>query len=159
MTDLIDHVRMGKELLRDEGNRLRVYDDATGLPIVPGTTVRGHPTIGAGRSLDLMGLRPFEVLGLLDNDIAEYLDELVRVPWFVGLDPARRRAIVNARHALGMQGLLGFHDMIAALEQGDFDAAADAMLASNWARQEATRVDRAATLLRDGDEHDGAPIA
>ena len=47
-----DVVTMAAELVGDEAMRLFVYDDATGLPIEPGSTCKGHPTIGVGRGLD-----------------------------------------------------------------------------------------------------------
>ena len=40
----------------DEGVRLRVYDDATGEPLHPGMTLKGHPSIGYGRALDVNGI-------------------------------------------------------------------------------------------------------
>ena len=40
-------------LTDEEALRFVVYDDATGRPIVPGTHVIGHPSIGIGRALDV----------------------------------------------------------------------------------------------------------
>lgn len=147
---LIDVDAMCFELERDEGRRFLVYDDATGLPIGAGSYVIGHPTIGVGRCLDRSGLRDDEIDALLENDIVQYLDELVDFPWFMALDPCRRRAIVNMRHQLGLVGLLGFHRMIAALVDLDYDLAYLEGCLSLWYRQTPMRAKRVLELLRLG---------
>ena len=42
-----------------------------------------------------------------------------------GLNQARQRALLDMAYELGVEGLLGFHDMLAALERGDWAAASD----------------------------------
>lgn len=149
---MIDLPTMTEEMLRDEGCRLTVYDDATGQPITSGTTVLGHPTLGVGRSIDAKGLTHLEAQILLAGDIAEYLWELARYPWFVAMDAGRKRAIVNMRHQLGLTGLLGFHDMIAEITAQNWPLAAAAGAKSKWAiSQTPARAARVLALLRDGD--------
>lgn len=58
-------------LRAEEGLRLTVYDDATGKPIKPGTLVKGHPTIGIGRALDVNGITEAEAEYLKANDVAK----------------------------------------------------------------------------------------
>ena len=83
----MDTALMVAELTRDESCRLVAYDDATGAPIKPGTTVKGHCTIGVGRALDARGISPAEAQYLLSNDIAAFTLGLQRAyPWFNGLD-------------------------------------------------------------------------
>lgn len=149
---MIDMATMTRELIRDEGARACVYDDATGLPIRPGSHVAGHPTIGVGRALDVAGLRDAEVAYLLSQDIAAYLAELQPWRWFAAMDPARQRAVVNMRHQLGLAGLLGFTHMIAAITQGDWHRAAVEARCSKWAIECPERAARVLALLEHGDQ-------
>jgi lysozyme len=139
-------------LRRDEGVLLQVYDDANGQQIVPGYRLVGHPTIGVGRALDVHGISQDEATDLLWADMAKYAEELMPLPWFAALDPARRRAIMNMRHQLGLGGLLLFKNMIVCLEAKDYTAAAIAGGKSQWARtQSPQRAQRVLALLEHGD--------
>lgn len=149
---MIDMPTMTAELLRDEGCRLFVYDDATGQPLTSGDTIIGHPTIGIGRSIDLEGITRLEAQILLAGDISKYLVELAGFPWFIAMDPGRRRAIVNMRHQMGLAGLLAFHDMIAEITAQNWVLAAAAGAQSKWAiSQTPARASRVLSLLRHGD--------
>lgn len=147
---MIDVQLMLTELIRDEGMRLVAYDDATGRQIRPGTILIGHPSIGIGRCLDTDGMTKAEVVAMAQNDIAYYLGELAMQSWFPPMDPVRQRAIVNMRHELGMRGLLGFREMIAALSACDWEMAADVAADSLWARSGSDRAKRVLGLLRNG---------
>jgi lysozyme len=138
-------------LAREEGLRLTVYDDATGKPLLPGTLLVGHPTIGIGRCLDRRGITTAEAMALLDNDIAELRAQLAQaLPWAAALSENRRMVLQAMAFQLGMAGLLAFRDMLAALRRGDHAAAADGMLASLWARQTPARAARMAAMMRAG---------
>lgn len=143
---------MCRELARDEGLRLTVYDDATGLPIEQGSVVQGHPTIGIGRNLTkARGITEREALYLLDNDLAAVEFELnVKVPWWADLSEARQRALANMAFNMGYPRLSLFRNMLHALESGDYERAADEALDSRWARQVGARADRIATMIREG---------
>ena len=68
-----------EQLIRDEGLRLTVYDDAG-----------GSPTIGVGRNLRDKGISHAEAELMLDNDILEYTAAVIaRIPWCHTLDPIR----------------------------------------------------------------------
>jgi lysozyme len=139
------------ELIEDEGSRTRVYDDATGLPIGPGSTVLGHPTIGIGRALDVHGLAPNEVAYLLHNDIGSIEASLSKQTWWVRLDPVRQGVMVNLAFNLGLHGLALFVRMIAACMMQDWSQAAAELQNSQWARQvEAERRDRLLEQLTTG---------
>src|SRR5271166_4005215 len=82
------------ELLIDEGKRLLVYDDATGLPLKKGMTLVGNPTIGIGRNLAGRGITDAEAEDLFSNDCAAAeADLLPLLPWIVGLTPNRQAVI------------------------------------------------------------------
>ncbi len=136
------------DLLRDEGLRLYVYDDANGQPIRPGYTLKGHPTIGIGRALDVHGISRDEAEALLSNDIeAVYAEITQRLPWFSQLDDARQRALCNVAFNVGVSGLLQFHEMLAALNQRNYRQAAKSLLESKLGAQSTSRAQRLALLL------------
>lgn len=151
MTVKYDPLVLLGELVIEEGIKLRVYDDATGIPIGPGSHVIGHPTIGIGRALDVRGLTVDEARQLCFTDIASIVDDLSGLPWFAGLDAVRQRAVSQMRFQLGMGGLLAFHDMITALSRQQWQAAADACLASHWRDQAPARCLRIASMLVTGE--------
>lgn len=155
MTLDIDKLR--RDLIAEEALRMLVYDDATGSDIEPGTLVHGHPTIGVGRCLDRTGISRLEALTMLDTDIDGYITELMSLPWFQQLDDIRQRAILNMRHQLGLAGLLRFHDMIGAIERGDFTEAASCGLSSPWATQTPQRALRVMAMLRTGQDNPETP--
>jgi hypothetical protein len=137
-------------LLRfDEGERLYVYDDFNGKPIVPGSHVFGNPTIGVGRTLAINGISQDESDQMLTHDVQKWYAAF-KDPWFLALDNVRRAAIVDMAHAMGVAGVRGFHDMIAALSRQDWGAAYAAVLASTWSTEANARAKRVANMLKDG---------
>ena len=130
-----------KELLmRDEGLRLKVYTDST-----------GHLTIGFGRNVSQVGISLAEAELLLDHDIQRTTaDVLAALPWTMGLDDARRDALINMAFNLGIGGLLGFHKMLAACQAGDWATAGLEALNSDWARQVGPRAYRISRQLETG---------
>lgn len=138
------------QLTSEEGDRLLVYDDATGLPIGPNSHVIGHPTIGIGRALDVDGISSAEASAMLLSDIKRYLVQLNALPWFTALDGIRQRVIVDMRHQLGMHGLLGFQEMIGAITRQDWNTAAAAGLDSAWYHETPGRAQHLMAMLRTG---------
>jgi lysozyme len=148
----IDVAAETAELTRDEGVRLFVYDDATGLPIRPGTIVRGHPTLGIGRALDVEGITAAEASFLLaDDETAGNAALSQALPWFQALDPLRQRVLAEMAFNMGINGLLGFHDTLAAVQSSNWQMAHDGMLASHWAQQVGGRAQRLATMMLTGE--------
>jgi len=129
------------QLKSQESYRRFVYDDATGQEIVPGYTVQGNPTIGYGRNMITQGISEEEALVLLQRDIARAWREVrEQLPWAESqLSVIRFAVLVNMVFNLGIQGLLGFQEMLTALQQGDYNGAADAMIQSLWYKQTGTR--------------------
>ena len=136
---------------REEGLRLEVYDDATGQPIVPGTHVLGHPTIGYGRALDVCGITKAEAERLLGDTVHLIVAELLRkYEWLQRATETRQAVIISMAYQLGMNGLAGFANMLKWCELGRWDEAAKEMLRSKWATQTPGRAQRAAQMMRDG---------
>lgn len=130
------------DLVRDEGTVLHAYRDS-----------RGYLTIGHGRLIDPRlggGISRAEAGLLLERDIAGALAGLDgALPWWRQLPEPAARGLANMAFNLGLGRLLGFGRMLAALEAGDFPAAAAEALDSAWARQVGARARRIAALYRD----------
>lgn len=139
------------ELERDEGLRRVVYDDATGAPLKPGDILKGHPTIGIGRALDVNGITESEARTLLENDIAKVCDDLDRnIPGWRDWTDARQRALVNMVFNMGIGGVLKFSDMLANMKAGHWDLAALDAMDSVWAKQVGERAMRIAKMIKEG---------
>lgn len=131
------------ELRRDEGVVAHAYQDHLGFW-----------TIGVGRLIDKRKggrLTDEEIDYLLANDVARFETELDdRLPWWRDLDPVRQRVILNMAFNLGVAGLLGFKNTLAAIKAKRWSAASQGMLASKWAKQVGLRADRLAKMMRTG---------
>lgn len=132
------------QLKRDEGEVLHAYQDTL-----------GYWTIGIGILIDKRkggGLRPEESefifrnrLKLLDAELND------RLPWITKLDPARRGVLINMAFQMGVAGLLGFKNTLAAIQAGKYKDAAKAMLQSKWATQTPARAQRLSNQMATGD--------
>ena len=143
--------RLQEQLIRDEGVKLFVYDDANDNPVVPGYTLVGHPTIGIGRALDTRGITMAEALYLNNDDIKDVQNGLLdSLPWLANLDVVRFAALENMAFNLGVNGLLEFTETLAAIKQGNYDLAAEDMLKSEWAQQVGDRANRLAQQIKTG---------
>lgn len=124
----------------DEDEVLHAYQDS-----------EGFWTIGIGTLIDKRkggGITHEEALYLCRNRVeskAAELDE--QIPWWSSLAPELGPVLLNMAFNMGVDGLLGFHDFLAALEQGDRKAARVAMLDSKWARTVGARATRLANVV------------
>ena len=152
----ITEAQLRQELRGDEGEVLRVYDDATGRPIGPGTTVKGNPTIGVGRNLAGRGLTPAESAFLLSNDLSACETELTGpLPWVTTLSPGRQTVIYSLyfNTALGdpARFKLKWPNFLAQMQAGEYAAAADNLESSQpWATEVGPRARRLGELVRYG---------
>jgi lysozyme len=126
-------------LIRDEGMKLRVYQDT-----------QGKMTIGVGRNLEDVGISEEEALLMLRNDIAVARRECSKYPWFRGLDEARELVVVSMMFNMGASKFAQFQRFHAAVAKNDFQAAASEMQASHWASQVGKRAVRLAEIMRSG---------
>ena len=129
------------QLKRDEGSKNFPYTDTV-----------GKLTIGVGRNLTDRGISEDELETLLLNDVKIATGQLAgALPWYAALDEARRGVLLNMAFNMGISGLLGFHRALSFMENGEYDKAADEILASKWAVQVGARASRLATQLRSGE--------
>ena len=127
-------------LMRDEGLRLKPYQDTV-----------GKFTIGVGRNLDDRGITKGEAMVLLDNDIAECVNDLsASFAWFAALDEVRQHVVVNMRFQLGAAGFRKFKQTIAHIAAGAYAQAAESMSNSKWAEQVPNRANRLIEEMRSG---------
>lgn len=135
-----EHVR--RQLVMDEGLRLKPYLDTI-----------GKLTIGIGRNLDDVGISAMEAYDLLDHDIDRAVHALVdRYPWFPDLDEVRQAVLVNLCFNMGAASLAKFVNTLAAVELGDYEAAARGLQASQWFRQvQRSRSSRLIQMMRSGE--------
>ena len=120
-----------------EGFRGQPYDDT-----------RGDATLGYGTKLPITEA---EGTWLLETRLADTHARLAKA-WapYGGLNKARQGALLDMAYEVGVDGLLGFHDMLAALERGDWKGASAAALDSLWAEEVPHRAKFLAAILGDG---------
>ena len=131
-----------KDLLEDikkhEGFVEHVYDDSLGIP-----------TIGYG----------FVIKDLtLDEDIAEEIlvrkleklkrNAIARFKWLEDMPVEVQEVILNMCYQLGVTGTSKFRKAISALQEGDWEEAANEMLDSLWARQTPNRAKELSDTIR-----------
>lgn len=143
-------LRLGAMWLKKIEEQLILHE---GLRLKPYKCPAGHLTIGVGRNLETKGISREEALFLLRNDIAEAERALSRYEWYTKLDPIRQKVLIDMCFNLGLAGLLQFRRMITALISGDYETAADEMLASKWAKQVGARAQRLARMMRTGQDY------
>lgn len=110
----------------------------------------GKLTIGIGRNLDDVGITKDEALGLLSNDLARCVLDAAKFPWFNSLSAVRQDVVLSMLFQLGLGGFSEFRKFMAALSAGNFEKAADEMLASEWAHQTPARAGELSQMMRLG---------
>jgi lysozyme len=135
------HKTLSDQLIEHEGERLKPYK-----------CTAGYLTVGCGRNLEGKGITLDESRYLLQNDINECVDDLLRIfPGFYLFAEQRRWALIDMRFNLGPSRFRGFRRMIAAIIRDDWEEAANEALDSTWARQvQKSRVDKILKQLREG---------
>jgi len=136
-------------MIRDELLALWMEDE--GFRSKPYLCPAGKLTIGFGRNLEDVGITVDEAKMLAISDLEASYSELYHTfPWFSKLNEARQDALTNMNANLGLPRFLGFKKMIAALNEGDFEKAADEMLDSKWEKQVGRRAYRLSSMIRLG---------
>jgi lysozyme len=120
----------------DEGLKLEAYVDTT-----------GNLTIGWGRNLK-DGIRTDEAELMFQNDLKQTVQELQNQSWFAPLPLNVKNALINMNFNLGIEKLLEFKDLITALENKNYRAAAEAALNSLWAKEVPNRAKEVAVMIR-----------
>ena len=133
--------RIKAQLVRHEGLRLKPY-----------RCTAGKLTIGYGRNLDDRGISRKEAYAMLDRDIRDCEQWLIdKIPdIYNNLDEVRQSVLLNMCFNLGIKGLLSFKNTLRFIATGDWERAANGMLASKWAKQVGMRAIELSELMRKG---------
>jgi len=133
--------RIKEQLVRHEGLRLKPY-----------RCTAGKLTIGIGRNLEDRGISQKEAYAMLERDIQDceqwLIDEIPEI--YNKLDEVRQSVLLNMCFNLGIKGLLEFKNTLAFIDAGDWERAANGMLASKWAKQVGRRAIELSELMRKG---------
>ena len=133
--------KLKAQLNIDEGRKSRIYVDTV-----------GKITGGVGRNLTDRDFSEDEIDLMLTNDIAMVEGQLDKaLPWWRKMTDARQDALANMAFNLGIKGLLNFKNTLTFMQAGKYDAAAQGMMASLWARQVGRRAARLAEMMRTGE--------
>ena len=120
------HVRALAEryIKKHEGEVLKPYKDS-----------RGILTIGVGHNLELgISAAASDFIFKEDLDKAEALLN-AKCPVFAKLDANRQLVLLDLCFNLGINGLLGFKKMLAALDSEDYNKAGNELMNSRYAKQ------------------------
>ena len=120
-----------------------------GRRLVPYLCSANRITIGYGRNLDDVGISINEADILFANDLARVVKQARHaVHSFDSLDYNRQKVIVDMVFNLGITRFKKFKKMIAAIEEEDWEEAADQLLDSRYAEQLPNRSSANAILMR-----------
>lgn len=114
----------------------------------------GYWTIGYGKLIDQRkggGITEKQALMLLRDEIEEKRRELdTQLGWWRTLDETRQTVILAMVFQMGIAGVLGFKNTLAALKAGDYAKAAKGIRGSKWAQQTPGRAERMAKAIETG---------
>ena len=133
-----EHEATIAQLKSDEGFREHMYKCSA-----------NKTTIGYGFNLEV-GLTEQESDVLLRFKISQLKTTLGEYRWWRLLDGTRKGVIINMVYQMGLGGVLKFKNMIAAIENKDYNAAAIEMMDSAWFRQTPNRANRLIETMRTG---------
>ena len=109
----------------------------------------GIPSIGVGHNLRDVPISNEAVEQIFVDDLAQKIQEVeAAFPWAAALSEPRQGVLINMAF-MGIGRLRGFVKMLAAMEAGDWEAAARELLDSKYAGQVGARADRLAQQLRE----------
>jgi len=104
------------DLYEDEGFRSSAYQDT-----------EGYWTIGIGTLIDERrggGITQEEAEYLAKNRVMKVVFELdSRIPWYREKPSQVQEALVNMAYQMGAEGLMMFRNMLACIQDDDFDGA------------------------------------
>ena len=134
---------------------LALLEQEEGFQAKPYRDTRGFLTIGFGTNLDA-GITREQAQALVEIALRDNSERLLALSWFAGLDAVRQSVIENMTYNMGVDRLLTFHDMIAAIEAKDYPEAAHQMRASKWRVQVGDRALVLADIMEMGVMPDAA---
>jgi len=138
----MDFERFIRDLKDDEGFRATAYLDSEGRLTVGYGLCIDEAVPGAGIAEDEAEMIARMRARKVQRAVAAAVDG------FDGLPDPVQRALVNMAYQMGVDGLRGFRNMLAAIDAGDYATAADEGLDSRWARQTPARAKKVTDMIR-----------
>ncbi len=125
-----------------EGLRLQKYTDS-----------RGFPTIGYGHLIDKNDIIDGTITqaqadALFDMDYREHKDAAMKIPGYANANIKQKAALIDLTFNMGPGWVDGFPKFKKAFASGDYDAAANELVDSNWYGQVKTRGPVIVDLIR-----------
>lgn len=130
-----------RELRRDEGLRLKAYQDHLGVW-----------TIGYGTNLQVLEISEAQARKWLDQKLEQIEAGLTQKEDFELMNSARKDVVRSMAYQMGINGTFKFKDMWKAISVLDWAGAAAAMRDSRWFRDPKTqaRANRMAIRMEEG---------
>ncbi len=123
-----------------------------GLRLKPYRCSVGKLTIGYGRNLSDVGITQAEAELLLKHNIDDVIKQAETLSFFSSLNDVRQAVIVDMIFNMGFPRFNQFKKTIASIEQEAWQAAANEMLNSRWARQVGNRAKTLSDMMHYGTE-------
>lgn len=136
-------------LMLEEGDKSRGYDDANDNVLTKGYTIVGTPTVGVGHNLEVP-LSQAAIRQILLDDIAPALAEAQSHGWFEALNQPRQLAIVDMIFNLGEHTFDEFSTFIGYLKTGMYISAAKDLTGTAWYSEVGPRAVRIAQIISTG---------
>lgn len=131
-------VKVKKSLVLHEGWRNFPYTDTL-----------GNLTIGVGFNLSDRGLSDDWIQNQFFSDVNFFHKNLYEFPWYHLMSENRQVVLIDMAF-MGWKKFLGFEKMIQALENLDYEAAAEEILNSDWAKEVKGRAIQLSEGMRTG---------
>ena len=124
-----------------------------GLELKPYKCTSDKLTIGIGRNIEDIGITEAEARYLLQNDVDRILKEVEHWTFLEKLNDVRQAVILDMVFNMGVSRFNAntWVKTFAAIQDEDFDEAANQMLDSKWANQVGQRAIRLSQMMRKGE--------
>lgn len=130
--------KLRKSLIKHEGYEKHLYTDSL-----------GNTTIGIGFNIGERGLSDAQIDTQYLSDVVYFYTQLSTFDWFQQLTPDRQIVLIDMAF-MGWKKFLTFDKMISAIEQANYEDAAEEMLNSEWAKQVGNRAEELARGMLTG---------
>lgn len=129
-----------EQLIEHEGYKTTAYKDTL-----------GHWTVGVGHNLS-KPLSDRAIRVILDDDLNDAKQDLDKIfPDWPSLTWPRQNVLIDMMFNLGLPRYQTFVNFWAAMNEEDYERAADEMIASRWARQVGQRAYKLSNMMRGGE--------
>ncbi|MEM6161036.1 glycoside hydrolase family protein [Erwinia sp. P6884] len=139
-------------LAYEEGYKDKPYIDTEGYPTVACGIVIGpkNASLNNYQFTVPRSVGDIWMQKILDEKIREMIMRPMLVAALRQCNPARADVLYSMAYQMGIEGLSAFKNTLVLISNGNFDGAAEGMMASRWAKQTPARAKRHAEMMRNG---------